>query len=249
MPVIETVLPRVHATLCLRLEGWPKASYFFTKECVRPHAAYAAVVVACSSCCPLCRRAAGENLRLVRARAPSTVGRAVAAQSHAVVAVGHAVVAVGRAVAVTWRPLSVGDGGSRAAQGLTPGPAPVVIVWSASSPRPHVHDNSPTPSPRLRSRTRRRGAVAGTVRSVVGLGRQVEDLGFVVASTSADPCITDRLPARGSPPTRAALRAGCETGPAAAPRPRRRRATDPERVGAPRTAPDRRAPRWLPASA
>ena len=30
------------------------------------------------------------------------------------------------------------------------------------------------------------GAVAGTVRSVVGLGRQVEDLGFVVASTSAD---------------------------------------------------------------
>ena len=78
---------------------------------------------------------------------------------------------------------------------------------SASSPRPHVHDNSPTPSPRLRSRTRRRGAVAGTVRSVVGLGRQVEDLGFVVASSSADPCITDRLPARGSPPTRAALRA------------------------------------------
>ena len=125
-------------------------------------------------------------MRLVRARAPSTVGRAVAAQSHAVVAVGHAVVAVGRAVAVTWRPLSVGDGGSRAAQGLTPGPAPVVIVWSASSPRPHVHDNSPTPSPRLRSRTRRRGAVAGTVRSFVGLGRQVEDLGFVVASTSAD---------------------------------------------------------------
>ena len=100
-------------------------------------------------------------MRLVRARAPSTVGRAVAAQSHAVVAVGHAVVAVGRAVAVTWRPLSVGDGGSRAAQGLTPGPAPVVIVWSASSPRPRVHDNSPTPSPRLRSRTRRRGRRGG----------------------------------------------------------------------------------------
>ena len=76
--------PRAHATLCLRLESWPKASYFFTKECVRPHAAYAAVVVVhvlillstLVSTLPQSppARSAGENLRLVRARAPSTVG-------------------------------------------------------------------------------------------------------------------------------------------------------------------------------
>ena len=81
-----------------------------------PAYAYAAVVVA-----PVLNllstqpqspsaRSAGEKMRLVRARAPSTVGRAVAAQS-------CAVVAIGRAVAVAWRSLSVGDGGSRAAQG------------------------------------------------------------------------------------------------------------------------------------
>ena len=159
-------------------------------------------------------RSAGEKMRLVRARAPSTVGRAVAAQSHAVVAVGHAVVAVGRAVAVTWRPLSVGDGGSRAAQGLTPGPAPVVIVWSASSPRPRVHDNSPTPSPRLRSRTRRRGRRGGhreVRRRTRTPGRRPRVRRRVVfgGPLHHGPPAGERQPTN----TCRAARAGCETGP------------------------------------
>ena len=65
-------------------EGQLLFYYFFTQECVRPHAAYAAVVVVhvlillstLVSTLPQSppARSAGENLRLVRARAPSTVG-------------------------------------------------------------------------------------------------------------------------------------------------------------------------------